>query len=110
MQIFGIEIDQLHNFFVLLPPYLLDTAAMSFENDGVYGQGTTLRKSDTVRFVFDLFERRKFKSLPKTNAEVTPTDVYIRSRSVPEGYHTLNGTLLGALYIYRLRVFLCPFI
>ena len=37
---------------------------------------TTWWKSDTVRFVFDLFERRKFKSLSKTNAEVTPTDVY----------------------------------
>ena len=37
---------------------------------------TTWWKSDTVRIVFDLFERRKFKSLSKANAEVTPTDVY----------------------------------
>ena len=40
--------------------------------------------SDTVRFVFDLLNVGNSKTLSKTIAEVTPTDVYIiRSRSVP---------------------------
>ena len=54
---------------------------------------------------FWTFERRKLKSQSKTNAEVTPTDVYImRSRSVPRANSMPSRTLLGALYIYRLRV------
>ena len=47
--------------------------------------------------------------LDKTNAEVTPTGVYIRSRSVPRANHALTGTLLGALYILFTWVSLCPF-
>lgn len=33
-------------------------------------------------------------------AEVTPTGVYIRSRSVPRATHALTGTLLDAFRIY----------
>ena len=40
------------------------------------------------------------KSQSKTNAEVTPTGVYIRSRSVPRANHALTGTLLGVFCIY----------
>ena len=45
-------------------------------------------------------ERRKFKPCSEANAEVTPTGVYIRSRSVPRANHALTGTLLGAFCIY----------
>ena len=45
-------------------------------------------------------ECRKLRPLSKTTAEVTPTGVYIRSRSVPRANHALTGTLLGAFCIY----------
>ena len=40
--------------------------------------------------------------------KVTPTDVYIRSRSVPRANYALTHTF-GCIYIYRLRVSLCLF-
>ena len=46
------------------------------------------------------FERRKLKYPSKTNAEVTPTDVYImRSRSVPRAYYALTHTFGCIVYI-----------
>ena len=101
MYIFRGKLFKFRLFFVILQLHLPVTATMSFENDGADGWSTTLRKSDTVRFVFDYLNVGNSRSQSKTNAEVTPTDVYIvRSRSVPRAYYAFNGTLLGALYIY----------
>ena len=61
---------------------------------------TTLRNKRHCTLCFWWLERRKFKSLSKTIAEVTPTGVYIRNRSVPRANYALTGTLLGASYIY----------
>ena len=63
------------------------------------GSDTTYWKSDTGRFVFGHLNYHN--QIPfKDNAEVTPTGVYIRSRSVPRANHALIGTLLGAFCIY----------
>ena len=75
-------------------------AVMSFEEDGAVGWSTALWKSDTVRFVFGLFELPQSNLVSKTNAEVTPTDVYIvRSRSVPRAYYALTHTFGCIVYI-----------
>ena len=59
-------------------------AKIHIEMCGAEGWSTTLWKSDTVRFVFGHLNVGNSNSQSKTNAEVTPTDVYmIRSRSVP---------------------------
>ena len=63
------------------------------------GSDTTYWKSDTGRFVFGDLNYHYQISI-KGNAEVTPTGVYIRSRSVPRANYALNGTLLGASCIY----------
>ncbi len=49
---------------------------MSSEDDRADGWCTTWWKSDTVRFVFDYLNVGNSSSQSKTNAEVTPTDVY----------------------------------
>ena len=57
---------------------------MSSEDDGAMGRALHCGISDTVRFVFGHLNVGNSNSQSKTNAEVTPTDVYIiRSRSVP---------------------------
>ena len=67
--------------------------------DGADGWSTTLWKSDTVRFVFGHLNVGNSNSQSKTNAEVTPTDVYnIRSRSVQRDF-VPSRTLVDALYI-----------
>ena len=53
MYIFRGKLFKFRLFFVILQLHLPVTATMSFENDGADGWSTTLRKSDTVRFVFD---------------------------------------------------------
>ena len=64
------------------------------------GWGTTLWKSDTVRFVFDYLNVGNSRSQSKTIAEVTPTDVYnMRSRSVPRAYYALTHTFGCIVYI-----------
>ena len=63
------------------------------------GQSTILRNKRHCTLCFWQLERRKFKPCSETNAEVTPTGVYVRSRSVPRANHVLTGTLLGA-HIY----------
>ena len=55
---------------------------------------TTYWKSDTVRFVFGNLNVGNSGSQSKTIAEVTPTDVYIRSRSVPRAIRMPSHTLL----------------
>ena len=70
------------------------------EGSRVLRQSTTWWKSDTVRFVFGLFELPQSNLVSKTNAEVTPTDVYIvRSRSVPRAYCALTHTFGCIVYI-----------
>ena len=55
--------------------------------------------SDTVRFVFGNLNVGNSGSQSKTNAEVTPTDVYIvRSRSVPRAYYVLTHTFGCIVY------------
>ena len=72
---------------------------MSSEVDGAVGQSTTLWKSDTVRFVFGHLNVGNSNSQSKTNAEVTPTDVYnMRSRSVPRDF--VPSRTLMVHYIY----------
>ena len=62
------------------------------------------------RFVFELFERRKLKSLSKTNAEGDANGcVYVCSRGVPRAFMP-SRTLLGvSLYVQR-GYRLCSFI
>lgn len=69
-------------------------ATMFSEESGADGRSTTYWKSDTVRSCFWQLERRKFKPCSETNEEVTPTDVYIRSRSVPRAICLPSCTLL----------------
>ena len=75
---------------------------MRIELRGVSGWSTTLWKSDTVRFVFDSLNVGNSNPCSKTNAEVTPTDVYImRSRSVPRAYYALTHTLGCIVYTHE---------
>ena len=55
--------------------------------------------SDTVRYVFGSLNYHNKRDRSKTIAEVTPTDVYIRSRSVPRAIHALTHTF-GCISIY----------
>jgi hypothetical protein len=74
------------------------SATMSFQEDGVNGRGTTLWKSDTVRFVFDYLNVGNSRSQSKTNAEVTPTDVYIYAAGVCRGFCALTHTFGCIVY------------
>ena len=62
------------------------------------------------RFVFELFERRKLKSLSKTNAEVTPTGAYMYAAGVCRGLSMPSCTLLGVLLYVQRGYLLCSFI
>ena len=59
--------------------------------------------SDTVRYVFGSLNYHNKRDRSKTIAEVTPTDVYIRSRSVPRAIHALTHTF-GCIVYTPLRV------
>ena len=64
------------------------------------GRAQHCGKSDTVRFVFDSLNVGNSNPCSKTNAEVTPTDVYIiRSRSVPRANYALTHTFGCIVYI-----------
>ena len=72
---------------------------MPSEDDGASGRSTTLWKSDTVRIVFGHLNVGNSNSQSKTNAEVTPTDVYnMHSRSVPRDF--VPSRTLMVHYIY----------
>ena len=96
----------IQNIFVILHR---NCVIKALERARTIEQGTTLRKSDTARFVFGLFEPEKLELLIKDNAEVTPMDVYIRSRSVPRVHVTLTHTF-GCNGIYScVGILLCSF-
>ena len=67
---------------------------------------TTWWKSDTVRFVFDYLNVGNSSSQSKANAEVTPTDVYMRSRSVPRANSMPSLAHFWVHCIYSMRGYL----
>ena len=86
------------------------TAGMSSEGDGAWWAEHFILEKRHCTLCFWQLERRKFKPCSETIAEVTPTGVYIRSRSVPRANHALTGTLLGAFCIYSsVGILLCSF-
>jgi len=83
----------------LFSPKILYFCTVYARGASAKGVDTTYWKSDTRRFVFDRLNVGNSNPLSKTIAEVTPTGVYIRSRSVPRANYALTGTLLGA-FVY----------
>ena len=73
---------------------------MSFEEDGAVGWSTTLWKSDTVRFVFGLLERRKLKLLNKDKCRGDAYGcVYHAQPECAEGHCALMHTFGCIVYI-----------
>ena len=71
---------------------------MSSEDDRVDGWSTTLWKSDTVRFVFDLLNVGNSNLYSKTTAEMNATGV-VYTPGVCRGRAVPSGTLFGVHYI-----------
>ena len=75
-------------------------AVISSEDDGANGWSTTLRNKRHCTLCFWQLELPQSNLVQRQMAEVTPTGVYVRNRSVPRANHVLTGTLLGASCIY----------
>ena len=106
--LFGLRIT--NKFCTFVAAFCLSRLGYTLRCMELDGGSTTLRNKRHCTLCFWQLERRKFKPCSETIAEVTPTGVYIRSRSVPRVNHALNGTLLGAFYIYSsVGILLCSF-